>query len=375
MKKVTTFGWLLLAALALLLAGCALPPYDEDIALAAKTTPKLRLEHTIGPLYVWLDEWPDSTEFYFLPSRRDPVAGGGFFVIAADYGLRVHYLDAYAAGFGADWGAPLDDQPATANRLLLEPIKSSDSNHWLSLLRYCPTNDYRDSDLYLIQATDPTFINTPGVPIPNLTNLLASWGYPPSVAVGSSIYPLDSASPDRDIQFLLCRDLATGDFFELECETSTSNGMNLVAAGSYFNLPLLPDSLRNAFYHRNPLSGRSYLSYYSTSARAYRSYSWLTNAGDELKELTDIEDRIDALLTTGELLSFDSGACTVYSASGVKQFRFPLGGLRFCYERHDGAEYRLYFSQAYLYYGRNDKSDQLYLKVYSLPTADLDSLR
>ena len=92
--------------------------------------------------------------------------------------------------------------------------------------------------------------------------------------------------------------------------------------------------------------------------------------------LSGVKGRIDAVLTTGKLLSFENGACTVYSAAGKKLYRFPLGGLRFCYERWDSAalEFKLYFSLAYWKFADKDGQDELFLEVYALPTADLADL-
>ena len=87
--------------------------------------------------------------------------------------------------------------------------------------------------------------------------------------------------------------------------------------------------------------------------------------------------RIDAVLTNGQLLAFDDGVCTVYTPAGKKLYEFPLGGLKFCYEQWDPVDgrFELYFSLAYWLFGREEKSDQLYVKVYSIPTSSLSSLK
>ena len=81
------------------------------------------------------------------------------------------------------------------------------------------------------------------------------------------------------------------------------------------------------------------------------------------------------MLTNGQLLGFDEGVCTVYSEAGKKLFDFPLGNLKFCYEVTDGFAGTLYFSLAYWLFGREEKADQLYVEVYSIPTSSLSSLK
>jgi len=67
----------------------------------------------------------------------------------------------------------------------------------------------------------------------------------------------------------------------------------------------------------------------------------------------------------------------VDTPAGSKLYKFPLGGLKFCYEQWDPVDSRfeLYFSLAYWLWGREERSDQLYVKVYSIPTTSLAGLK
>jgi hypothetical protein len=94
-----------------------------------------------------------------------------------------------------------------------------------------------------------------------------------------------------------------------------------------------------------------------------------------IQQLTGVKGCIGAVLTNGQLLSFDDGVCTVYNDAGKKLFDFPLGSLKFCYEWTDGSTSTLYFSLAYWLFGRDEKSDQLYVEVYAIPTNNLASLK
>jgi hypothetical protein len=52
-----------------------------------------------------------------------------------------------------------------------------------------------------------------------------------------------------------------------------------------------------------------------------------------------------------------------------------MGSLHFCFERYDAAGVaRLYFTLMYWIYGYQSGNDQMYITVYSLPTANLASL-
>jgi hypothetical protein len=355
-----------LPALLGLLAACSLPPYNEDLSLAQVTKSKMDQVNFIGPVYSNLDDRTMQTEFYYLPDRNDPADGGGFLVNTASYGLRVWYLADSSSSLEASWPIDLDNESDTSNNYLLQPIESA-TGHYLSLAR-APQNDLR-----LIYSTDPSnVVQAAGFPV-SFGTLFTS------TVAGTNIYPDSTAG--ADLQYFLCYS-GPGIYKEAQCSTNTGSGVSLGTPGPTNGLGLVPDDLTNAFYCHDPAADKSYLSYWSDSAREYRSYSWTWDtdypaiAPTDFRELPDIKGRIDAVLTSGQLLSFKNGACTVYSSAGKKLYRFPLGGLKFCYERYDAGTPKLYFSLAYWLYAPPDssESDRLYIEVYAIPTADLADL-
>jgi hypothetical protein len=184
------------------------------------------------------------------------------------------------------------------------------------------------------------------------------------------------SSDGYDLQYFLVCSLGALTFLEVESRTDASTGVtsqNPISPG--FSLSPAPIDLRNAFYCHERISGRSYLSYWSGSDGRYRSYTWTSGSTPLVTELTGVDGRIEAALTTGQILVFDEGICTVYDGVGKKQFDFPLGALRFCYERDDGGTFKLYFSLAYWLFGRDEKSDQLYVDVFSIQTTSLANLK
>jgi hypothetical protein len=92
-------------------------------------------------------------------------------------------------------------------------------------------------------------------------------------------------------------------------------------------------------------------------------------------ELAGIDQRVDAVLTSGQLLSFSDNSCTVYGPEGWRLYKFPMGALKFCYEGIDAGIPKLYFSLAYWQYGRDEKADLLFVEVYAIPTANLRDLK
>ncbi len=371
-----------LLALAVLLAGCAMPPYNEELSLAQVTRSKLGTPvNKIGPVYAQLDDSSRQTPFFFLPDRNDMgTMGGGFLVATASYGLRVWYLAYYSTngGLSASWATSLENAGGTANSYLLQPLRSA-SGGVLSLIRYLPSSSYLGNVLTVLSSTDPTIVN-PTTPLV-LSGFLNTTPPPTVIAAGSSIYPLDNILT-YDMQYFLGYAVETGTYIEIECRTDLSAGVTArTTLSSDFTLSPLPPDLRNVFYG-HVMSGQSYLSYWSASEGKYKSYSWTpTTLGPppmdptDLKLLSGIQGRIDAVLSNGHLLSFEGNQCTAYGPAGNKLYDFPLGGLKFCYERQaaDG-QYKLYFSLAYWLYGYDEKPDKLYVEVYAIPTANLANL-
>ncbi len=354
--------------LAALIAGCALPPYNEELSLAQVTRAKLGTPvNKIGPVYATLDDNATQNQWYFLPDRDDPANSGGFLVAEASYGLRVWYLDDYATGLNASWSIDLANASETSNNFLLQPIEWADSYSYLSLTRYLP------NDLRVIRSTAPSDVTNP-VTIPSLSSPLVS-----AYTVGASIFP--DAAAGSDLQFFLGTD-AMGTFKELAYTTSATAGIVAYSAGTMVIYGPLPVDLTNAFYVHDPDPGRnkSYLSYPSGSS--YISYSWTWNHNatgvdaSGFQQLAGIDGRIEAVLTTGQFLAFAKGACTVYGPAGNKLYKFPMGGLKFCFERWDSTEsrYKLYFSLAYWLYGQEEKADRLYIEVYAIPSDSLGKL-
>jgi hypothetical protein len=355
--------------LAALAAGCGLPPYNEELSLAQVTRAKLGTPvNRIGPVYAQLEEGGPDTKFYFLPDRDDPANSGGFLVAETSYGLRAWYLADYSMGLEASWSIAVDNASETSNNFLLQPVDSGavDANYYLILTRYL------QDDLRLIYSSGTSAISQPTTEVPLISSLPSAMN-----VLGSNIFA-DTTS-GSDLQFFLA--VQSTSYAEYSATTDTADGFGtLLSSGLPLAAGLLPGGLTDAFYAHDPVLDRSYLSYLSGSS--YLTFAWTWNHEATIdppggfQPLTGVKGRVEAVLNNGQLLTLDKGTGRVYNPAGGQLYEFPLGDLKFCFERWDSGagRYLAYFSLAYWIWGREDKSDELRIEVYAIPSDSLGKL-
>jgi len=366
MKRLMASG---AAALGMLFLGCNLPPFDEELSLAMATAAKMQPVVQIGPVKAWHGDFEDA-ESYFLPVKDTPASRQGYLVSAGDYYLRVRFLDGISGSFLGE--SRLDGLFGDPNRKTYTavPLKGALSNS-LSLAVFDPVNPVNNT-LYMIE---PSFA-PPNSSAANLKTALAAFPLAPiDRIVGVHLYPFATA-PDR-FTFLAVLS-AAGHFGEADADADPSKTGGVGTLGTLSRpdmaLPSLPAPGSGAFYYHRPVApNTSYLSWYDSSTGDYRNYAWDDTL--TVRQLTSMNRRIDALLTSGELLSLANGVCSVHDAGGNWKYSFPMGSLHFCFESYDAAgSARLYFSLMYWIYGYQSGEDQMYVTIYSLPTANLASL-
>ena len=369
MNRWLAFG---AAVLGVLFLGCALPPFDEELSLAMATAAKLEPVVRIGPIQAWHGDF-EETKSFFLPLKDTPADRRGYLLSAGDYYLRIRFLDGASGTFQGE--LRLDGPAADPNRKTYTAVPLKGGTYpSLSLAVFDPAYPTNNS-LLLIYPSGSTLVSSAA----NLYGTLnPDFGSSLDRVVGVHLYPGIDPSPDR---FSFFGVLSTaGHFGELEADAdasaTTTGGIGTISSPTRQDiaLPSVPAPASGAFYfHRPAASNPSYMSKYEASTGAYRNFTW----DDTLvaRELEGMNRRIDALLSSGELLSLDRGVCIVYDAGGNRKFSFPMGSLHFCFERYDsGGAARLYFSLLYWIYGYHSGNDQLYINVYSLPTANLATL-
>ena len=351
--------WLLLLFIPILLPSCNLPPYDEGISLAFTTTEKMQLWTEAGPIRTWKSEL-EGEDYFFLPQKLDPP-NRGFAIFELDWLIAFRFVDGFE--WRGDSGLPLSNAIATTLNYRIDSISGGgDSINVLTFDR----SDYTQNEIHLFQY-DGSNINE--LTWHNLIGKINSdFGFAAATVIGAHSYP----GTATDWVFFLCKSDLTGLFSEVRYNADNINSIVLPTPIRLdFTLAGFPPDLENGFYYHNPATDISYFSYYDEAKKQYLSYSWLP--GDPAPVLTELTavDKIDAVLSSGELFSRDGNMGVIYDRDGQKQFRFPLGTLHFAFETWFSAasEYRLVFTQP-VWLDRN----QLLFQVYFLPTAELATL-
>ena len=127
----------------------------------------------------------------------------------------------------------------------------------------------------------------------------------------------------------------------------------------------------NAAADPSRVDNRSFASWYDTSSSSWVNYAWWqspTGVGSIFSMRLSADHRLDALLSTGQLLSTEDGVGRLYDRDGNLLATFPLGNLTYIAEEYVGGVPRCYFSQCLVYDG------QLHFNVYWIPTDQLGTL-
>jgi len=157
--------------------------------------------------------------------------------------------------------------------------------------------------------------------------------------------------------------------------TPSIGGASQIRTGPY-TLAFLPAGLARVqyFYDVNSAAdpsrspNRSFASWFDVASGGWKCAAWwgITGTGDW--EMLPVDHRVDALLTTGELLSVENGTGRLYSRDGALVATFPLGSLAFIGEEYVGGAARAYFSQCL------QNNNRLEFNVYWIATNKLKGL-
>jgi hypothetical protein len=362
----------------------------------AKKMVEIGAEHvSVGPVEAWDFDFRDR-EFFYMPSKGEFLTPdhfkSGFVVSFRERSLDVSYVEYFIGPpedfiFQSGWGINIINEDLNSKNFHAETVKRTglaaplNPPALLNLVRF-NADDYGNNEFRVIQyppggwEVDPSLIDPAGN-LPNLRDhIFQQWfvGFPEKVPtiVGTSITA--TAGPD-DLQVFFCRFEGSGAFAELLYPTTTNLGIDVGGAILYrddldFNFP---DEVENGFYHYVWTTDQSFFSYYSKTQRKYKNYRWGPGALGYLTPLVDMDRRIDAALSNGNLLSFENNRCYVYDSDGDKLYSFLLGGLHFCYETYFGGVPHVVFSLgAWLDF--NDQRE-LFFTVYAIPTDRLEELQ
>lgn len=396
---------------------CTLPPYNEGLSLGRETARKMEElgaeQVTIGPLWVWEFDFRNR-EYYFMPNKAiggpplDPNEfRNGFIVSVDERSFDLSYVE-YMVGppedyyFHRGWGEGITNDDPDTNNYFAEPVKGTapfTDPYLLNFIRFDPdypwNNQLRVIQWPLPPAPPPpephtwelhhSFIFISG--LPNFGDFIYDSYYAkfgtylsevPEV-IGSSITAVDTPPPGPyfDDQYIFCRFPGSDYYAEFFYPTDPTKGIDATAPTlDRDNLDFnFPDDVENGFYQHIDVLDLSFFSYYSKIQRKYKNYGW--DAAGLLEPLVEMDRRIDAALTNGDLLSFEDNRCYVYNSHGEKQYDFLMGGLHFCYEIYlggpPGVPHTVFTLPAMQTV--HDHDDELYFYVYILPTDRLRELQ
>lgn len=357
---------------AIVVASCYMPPYREDLSLALPVAKRLERVEVVGPLRVYQDEFRD-WDIVFYPSidslriRTNDIVRG-FIVATTDRRARLMFVDyfgEYEANFWNEIPIGNVDEKQFAYRAMPAIDGADTDSEHLGIIAFDNESGMRE-----YTAFNETLMATASIPM-DTAGLLLGAGFFHDLGTDSITLNTLRIEPG-DLYFEEFHDVnSSGDL-----SPSPPPGI-LVRPG--ISLPGIPKDINNCFYYRLPASlsptQRAYLSVYDPVRRAYRNFSWDDSLG--LQVLTDMDRRIDLLLSNGWLFSKDENKGYLFDGDGELINSFVMGGLTLVFEIFDGATYRAVFTIPVWAPDQTDSNDwesRLYFLVYWIPTEELGDL-
>mgnify|MGYP006278186095 CR=1 FL=1 len=375
-----------LTVLSLLLAGCRMPPFDEDLSLAVRMMSQLDHAYTIGPVEV-CDLDPES-QFLFMPGKfqNTPPTGkviddGLVVETRREETVYVHVSeepgeDYYVIEENANnplwrfYPRPPGDRTEVFSRYVETVVETSGSGNVYALSVYPDRQFSGDSvftDQYDAAAAD---FNT-GASYPDAHDS-TGWFGPNETYIGASVYPELTAGDDLFV--MLTYDAVAGQFYEYREPVSQDGLVN--TPGQFNTGPIgAVEPPETVFYYHHPPSGRSYMSY--SAGGSFEN--WIFDAPAGATEFTplDVSGRIARVLSTGELLVRRERTMSLYGPTGESRGSFAVGDLRLAFEYYNGDKSRYETVFTYIYFEPRETGEcdtTAYARVYTIPTSKLDTL-
>lgn len=357
------------AAAALLCTACLPVPFDLTLSQGAATAAKMTRDNasTIGSSGGFDSS---GSGFAFYPTV---LAGGGF-----DYsaGIATSMSDLQVSFRGIAGGAQYSQQSQSLSNpdshappYIAWPLKSGPT--YLFSITFDALNP--SASQYVLYQGNPaggTMNTVPGT----LQSLTGGW-----TVVGASFAEMDGLSYAYDFVHLLGTD-GTGNFTENGWQVqSTGLPVQTTPRGGLNPLPFLPTTATRIqyFYDENQPGdparayNRSFGSWVDPASGSWKAYAWWqepTGSGPIYSKPLPVDHRIDALLSTGQLLSTEGDTGRLYDRDGNLLATFPLGNLVFIGEQFVGGVARSYFSQCLIY------DHTLHFNVYWIASSQLATL-
>ena len=365
MKKLYFVGFIVL-----LCTSCLPVPFDAGVSEAAAAASKMTRDN---PALITGGYNGDGTAtgFAFYPQV---LSSGGFdystgFITSLDN----QSVNIQAVANGSQFSGTnqfISNPDPYAPAYLGWPVKSGPS--FLFGIIFDALSPASGTGYALFQATPPSTFTSTGS---SLLSLVAPLGTVTSV-IGASVSA--SSSSSYDLLHILGAGPTTYIEAIFQVQSSVVGGSSVPRAA--VALPFIPAGTTRVmyFYDDNEAAtdpartdNRSFASWYDTSSDSWVSWAWWqtpTGSGPLSSMRLPISYRLDALLSTGQLLSTENGVGRLYDRDGNLIATFPLGNLVYIAEEYVGGVARCYFSQCLVY------NNQLHFNVYWVPTGQLAAL-
>ena len=345
----------------LALSACA-PPYIEELDKASALSRQMTLVGTVGPFSV--DE--NETDSRFLPARPTASSIGGvtmksgFLIIDTPGEERLSFVSGSSENGSQTFS--LAGAAAVAPYPLYQYDVTSTLSGQASLL---VTNISADTyQVFMASLSGGSLVSA-------LTQgLSASYAQSGLMVLGLSYVPQPSAAVFPDTVLSLS-------YFPNPAPTYTPgefilqvNAGALFVFSSYTIFPLSTWPLTTrCLYYFSTATGASVASSYSGGQ--WTCFQWNGSGNLSANAMTGVTHRIDAVLSTGDLLSTEGGTLRLYDPNGVGKtvLSVDLQGLQFCYEAYVGASPYVFFSLP-----TTVRHGQLAFNVYAIPSSAMRGL-
>ncbi len=354
---------------------CA-PPFDAGFSTTAIIIGKLTKEGKAGPVNLYFSGNQRPTPIFYPQKTSSGVDATQGFTLITDSGgmaIRLGFVKPDGTGgygsFDTEMASlpgilitSLYNQDTTTPPFTVMPVKSGDFTAIVSIDSLAPSN----SNVVVEQGSLSTwsFTNVFMLAPSPLATYIAS----PQL-IGAAVYPTTSSS---DTVYLLVQSSTSLAYREVQSSidlTGISSSYSAVYSWGPDAFSFIPGSTKRVMYFHDPVQGVSYASF--ASGGAWQCWKWWYDAAGVLQSarLTGVTARVDALLSTGELLSVQGGVGRVYDSNGNQETSFPLGNLQLAYEAFVNGSPRVFFSLPAF-----DDQSHVYFTVYSIATAGVRSL-
>jgi len=351
----------------LVIVGCA-PQYLADLDIAAPLTGQMTLIGTVGPV----SSGGTQAGLMFLPVKPTAASTGslsvqaGFLVTDSSGSQTLSFVFNSGGSAQTSGNQTFSLAGADPNYSLYEFDVTTTASNEASIIVFNYNPATIASSQYE-QFVVPLSTNQMGFPSYQsgwapLTNNIDN-GYTP---IGGCVEP--SLPPAQDFYAVL---LASGTNFAqggAQVNDSTSifpstAGQALLAADSA--LPPFLGTTTRSLYYSDPTTGTSFADYFSGG-------QWTCLGLNGPTIMTGITHRIDAILTTGDLLSTQGGTLRLYDTggTGTQLYAISLDGLQFCYEAYIGSAPYVFFSLPI-----SLQNNEWVFNIYAVPTSSMRSLK